>query len=731
MLNDPRFAPLKNGAAPRPVEDDFQFLKIPDDAGDPAEIAARICGFKRPPDDLWRYCDEAGAPLFYIARWNLEGVKQGGKGGKSFKPLAFVQLADGRREWTCRHWPAPRPLYGLNELANRPEAPVVLCEGEKACDAARQLLSKSVCLTWPGGTGGAKAADFSPLAGRRVILWPDADQPGHKAMAEVAATLAGLGCKLSLVDSEALASVEPFLGEETREFQPGWDAADALAQWSVADFRKRFPEFVKPLVIDPERAQMAPEVLPLDVPDDVAERYPIACLGPVLGQAAAAIARKIQVPDAIAGQSVLAAAALAAQGFRDIMLPYGQTRPISLFCLTIAGSGDRKSAADGEALWPIRKHEKRLRDEHETAMRSWSAAHAAHAAQRRKVEVDKNLDLQARTAELMALGPEPPRPLHPILSAPDPTIEGLAKAWQDAPAALGLFSAEGGQFFGGFGMSDDHKLKTASALSELWDGNGIRRMRAGDGLSIMPGRRLSSHLMAQPEAAHAFMGDDLLRGQGLHSRFLVAAPESVAGARNYRPGDPADDAAIRAYGARLLSILEAELPLVEGKRNEVEPPALVMSTEAERAWIGYFNHVEAQCGPNGNLEPIRGIACKSAEQAGRIAGVLSVVEDRRREEISEAVMLDAIDLADWYLNEALRLADQARVSGKVRAARRLLDWAKATGKPDFTLRDAMRLSPRPRTKADIESAARTLIEHGYLVEASTRPLAFRMTGGAS
>jgi putative DNA primase/helicase len=207
MLNDAAFLPLKNGAAPRPVEDDFQFLKIPDDAGNPAEIAARICGFKRSPDSLWRYCDEAGAALFYIGRWNLEGVTRGDKPGKSFKPLAFMQLPDGRREWTSKHWPAPRPLYGLDELAKRPEAPVVICEGEKSCDAARQLLAKSACLTWPGGTGGVKSADFSPLAGRRVILWPDADGPGHKAMSELAVILAGLKCDLSLVDSEALAAL--------------------------------------------------------------------------------------------------------------------------------------------------------------------------------------------------------------------------------------------------------------------------------------------------------------------------------------------------------------------------------------------------------------------------------------------------------------------------------------------------------------------------------------------
>lgn len=73
------------------------------------------------------------------------------------------------------------------------------------------------------------------------------------------------------------------------------------------------------------------EPLPLFPPLPPAEPYPVDALGPVLSSAAAAIARKVQVPPAMAAQSVLAAAALAAQGHADVMLPYGQPRPLSLY----------------------------------------------------------------------------------------------------------------------------------------------------------------------------------------------------------------------------------------------------------------------------------------------------------------------------------------------------------------------------------------------------------------
>jgi hypothetical protein len=87
---------------------------------------------------------------------------------------------------------------------------------------------------------------------------------------------------------------------------------------------------------------------------------------------------------AMAAQSVLAAASLAASGHADVMLPYGQSRPLSLFFVTVASSGDRKSTADTEALWPVYNYEKTLREEHADNLREWKHSYAAWAAEKRK-----------------------------------------------------------------------------------------------------------------------------------------------------------------------------------------------------------------------------------------------------------------------------------------------------------------------------------------------------------
>ncbi|WP_152048271.1 YfjI family protein [Aureimonas psammosilenae] len=463
-----------------------------------------------------------------------------------------------------------------------------------------------------------------------------------------------------------------------------------------------------------------PELLP-------SEEYPVDALGPTLSKAAQAIANKIQVPPAIAAQSVLAVASLGAQAHADVLMPFGQERPLSLFLVTLAGSGDRKSSADAEALWPIRKREKALKEEYDLAIKDWSIEAAAWQAQRKKIEADKKLNYSGQMDELRALGDEPPRPLFPFITAPDPTIEGLIKAWVNAPAALGIFTAEGGQFTGGHGMNQDNRLKSAAGFSEIWDGKTIKRVRAGDGVSILEGRRLALHLMVQPEAAAGFLADPLLRDQGLLSRVLVVSPTSIAGTRAYKDVCPHDDAAIRAYGARTLSILEAPLPLADGKRNELQPRSLKFSPEAEVIWKTFFDHVEGQLGKGRELAPIGDLAAKIAEHAARIAGILAIVEDVRVTEIGASEMENAVTLADWYLEEALRLQQAARMDPKLIKAKLLLDWMHGTGKEIVTFSDILRLAPNAiRLKSSADEAVATLVAHGWVEETEKRPRKLRI-----
>lgn len=438
--------------------------------------------------------------------------------------------------------------------------------------------------------------------------------------------------------------------------------------------------------------------LPLAPPMPNARPYPIAALGPTLSAAAGTIATRCQCAPALAAQSVLAVASLAAQRLADVRLPFGQTRPLSLFLVTVAASGDRKSTADTEALRPVRMHETNLKKEYAAENGAWRIAHAAWTAEHKKIEADKKLDRTSREAELSTLGPAPQEPTRPLLTAPEPTVEALAKHWHVLPGALGLFSAEGGQMTGGHGFGPDHRLKTAAALSTLWDGAGIRRLRAGDSITDLPGRRLALHLMVQPDAAAAFLSEPILRDQGLLSRLLVASPESLAGARLWC--DPADafDDAMRRNLAIILDLLERPAPAANMAGNELTPRALDLSADAKTAWVTFHDRIEAAMGPDGALEELRDVAAKAAENAARIAGVLTIVADPDATDIEADAMASGCELMTWYLAEALRLSGVARQSPSMRNAIKLGDWLRAKGIAEISLREIMRTGPqfRPR-----------------------------------
>lgn len=122
----------------------------------------------------WAYRDGEGRLLRFHLRWD-------GPDGKRYSPLTWRHLPDGRTAWHLEGLPDPQPLYGLDRLAQRPA--VLVVEGERAADAASKLFPALVSICSANGAKGAGKADWSPLEGRDVVIWPDADEPG-KAYAD-------------------------------------------------------------------------------------------------------------------------------------------------------------------------------------------------------------------------------------------------------------------------------------------------------------------------------------------------------------------------------------------------------------------------------------------------------------------------------------------------------------------------------------------------------------------
>ena len=198
-------------------------------------------------EHVWRYTD-----TFIVCRFP----------GKKIRPLTFDGTA-----WRWKSPAKPRPLYWPRRTSG---APVLIAEGEKAADAAAHLFPDHAVCTWPGGTSNVQHADWSSLRGRTVTIWPDADDVGRKAAAQLARILLGLNCTVQVVN--------PPDG-----ITQGWDLADAVAEgWTPAKAAKAVLRYAKPIdaPAEPEpEPDPEPEPAPPPPPADIPTSRPFVCLG--------------------------------------------------------------------------------------------------------------------------------------------------------------------------------------------------------------------------------------------------------------------------------------------------------------------------------------------------------------------------------------------------------------------------------------------------------------------
>jgi Protein of unknown function (DUF3987) len=462
-----------------------------------------------------------------------------------------------------------------------------------------------------------------------------------------------------------------------------------------------------------------PEPLPLIGESGQAAPYPVAALGPWMKTAVQGIAALAYVPPSMAAASVLSAASLALQGHADVRLPTGQYRPISLFMVTVAESGDRKSTADEYAMRAVSDYQRELNEEYAvekakvaTALDAWNETRKA------TITSNKSRGRDALADALAAIGPKPAEPMEPVMVARSGTTQGLIKLMEKARPSIGLMSDEGG-----FGMTDDARLHTISTLSDCWDGKPLQRLTAGEGSSLVYGRRLTFHLMVQPSVSARLMGDPEAKGQGFLSRILPTQPESLAGTRIVSPGhvaDPAHERGVEGFRSRLAMILRAALPF-DVQANALRPRYIALNEEATARWWAFYNECELQVGPGGDLEEVKGFVGKIAEQAARLAANLALFEQGVKLEVIDAdIMERAIILARFYLSEAARMIGVAPVDQVVTEAHLLSNWLRDKWPENLiSLAAAGRFAPNQLRKLNADRLRRVMevLERNYHVSA--------------
>lgn len=115
------------------------------------------------------------------------------------------------------------PLYNVHLLPTT-DGPVIVVEGEKAANACLDAGLLAVCTP-----GGASAKDFGDqpkaLAGRDVILWPDADDEGRALMQRFSVKLLGVAASVRTIALDV-----PLKGDAHDYFTAGGTKDGVLAE---------------------------------------------------------------------------------------------------------------------------------------------------------------------------------------------------------------------------------------------------------------------------------------------------------------------------------------------------------------------------------------------------------------------------------------------------------------------------------------------------------------------
>jgi hypothetical protein len=226
---------------------------------------------------------------------------------------------------------------------------------------------------------------------------------------------------------------------------------------------------------------------------------------------------------------------------------------------------------------------------------------------------------------------------------------------------------------------------------------------------------MAMHLMAQPVVMHGFISDPLASGLGFLPRCLICEPASSIGQR-LSVNTRRDDTALDNFARRLKSVLSQTMPTWDDGRT-LKPERLALTPSARELLVSFSDVMEESQAPRGNLSHVTGTASKVAEQAARIAGVLTLWADLEATEVQADVMADAIDLAQFYLSEASRLASAATVSVEISKAEALRKWLiEIWQEPEVLVRDVVRRGPNPLRESPKARAALGILErHGWLV----------------
>lgn len=749
-------APKKKSPAKKqkPADEWRQVAVVPDGLEPPATVSVKTDqGWQDfPVIAAWAYKDADGNLLGWTTRVEPEAGK------KEIIPFTWMQNAAGAIELKRRAQSEPRSLYKLETLKMRPDAKVLLVEGEKAADAANRLLSETdyIALSWAGGGKAISKTDFSPLHGREVIGWPDADcktdkrtgmlmdymdQPGMQAMVKIAGLVPGM----QIIKLPKLGSLPDGYDSADAEAD-GWDPAQTTTyimsnavspgqlQGETSDIKSRLNELVEQtgskqeaietlaiqtsrpkqeiaLALD-QKAIQHPSAWEAIIDDEQCAGYSEVniCGKGLLADYARQIAASVQFPINTTYLHALAVGASAMVRRFSYAWHGFDNNPVNLYTVSAQPPGTGKSGVNNYLTNPIREIYKTLNLENEGKRKA-----IENEIKKLETQCEQNPHDKESAELLVEKRLYYSRHCHVIYSTDDATPEALESICGRQNGMANIISDESdavnvvlGSVYG----SESRKSNSGIFL-KMFDGGWhapsrvTRETRDGRVYGCLA-------IIAQDESVKSILqaGES---GRGISERILMLRERNLLGHRNHMIYTPVDKEIKELYEKTCEN-------LIRGHNNEV----LYFGEEATRMINEYRQQVEVELADGGRFSApmLRGAIGKADKQICKIACILHGFEHwqndaiTRPKEVSVDNVAEAKRIYMELINSYVRITDGQGYTGDQSAIDKLKEKFKASAQKNKLRVDLNSLaSSLSRTKPFADMTGRTKIIREKLIPA--------------
>ncbi|MCC7409240.1 MAG: DUF3987 domain-containing protein, partial [Phycisphaeraceae bacterium] len=611
-----------------------------------------------PRSDWWTYHNAHGESVGAVVRWNLPG------GGKRILPVS--RTPEG---WIVGGMPGLRPLYNLPELLSKPTERVYIVEGEKAAEAAR--AAGLLATTSAHGAESASKTDWSPLAGREVVILLDRDDAGEKYATSVATILGKL-------KTPAVVRIAR-LWDRWPELPKGGDMADVMALAggdgeAVKAAVIALADAAKPVESEPNDDAAGiptqPEAMPCGL--EPFRPFPVDVLPEPMARFVSEVAKATATDPAFAALSALVVVAGCIGNRLAIMAKPGWVQPAVLWGAIVGRSGSTKSPVLKLVKQPLVERLKRDHEDYHKTLADHEAAMREHEAK---------LGQWKQTAGIGGMTPAPTAPIPPTMRRAlvgDVTTEKLGDLSAENPLGLIVVRDELASWAGSFDRyASGGKGSDRPAWLSMYDADSVTIDRkTGKGLIFCERAAVSVLGSIQPGTLGRLFGT-AEREAGLLARLLLVHPPE-------RPAlwteDELTDATAQVWRELLDGLLDLEP--AHDENGGCRPWIVPLSPEAKAAFIPWHN-LHEQERPTIEDDDLAAHYAKLKGGCCRIAllfeAVNAVTLARRPDSISGEAMGRAIEVVDWFKAEARRVYAGMGEDENQRAQRKLVDLIRQQG----------------------------------------------------